>query len=252
MAALCFFLQSCKNPSHQNTGRGIISLSPALTSLLMDLGLENRIMAVTRQDFMLSRPLVGSMIQFSLETLLSLKPGFVVYQDFQKPWIAPILETPEIRFIEISLSGLDSIFKGVKTLGQVFEVPESRMASVLSDNAPEKEKEPLRPFGFVALVDRDPELSKAYAAGKKSYLSELLALLGGKNALDSEKDYVPVSEEYLLSLNSEIRIIDFSPEKNLPRRFQNRPYFSIPDLWITLPDLKLKAKLLHIKKILNF
>jgi len=242
-----FFL-SCQQGQNKPP-QGIVSLTPALTSILVDLGLEGRIIGVVKQDFVLNRPVVGSMIQFSLEKILSLNPRYVVYQDFQKPWIQPILHQKNINFIEIPLSNIDSIFKAGQSLSQAFNLSNK----ILENKQLEFQsfKNSLPPFVFLALIDTEPNFFKVYVAGLKSYLSEILCFLGGENILKIEKESVLLTQEYFLSLPQDIVILDFSLNPQKPFSLKQKKYFIFPDIWITLPDLKFQEKFLKIKQNLE-
>lgn len=243
-----FFLSCQTAQEKKEKPYGIISLTPALTSILVDLKLEEKIIAITKQDFVLNRPVVGSMIQFSLERILSLNPQYVVYQDFQKPWIQPILNQKNIKFIEIPLSNIDSIFKAVQSLSLAFDLSDKILESKQLEF--KSFKNSLPPFFFLAIIDKEPSFFKIYATGSKSYLSEILSFLGGKNILEEKKEWVLLNQEYFLSLKKEVVILDFSLNPTPPPNLGEKKYFAFPDLWITLPDLKFREKFLTIKKSL--
>jgi iron complex transport system substrate-binding protein len=69
-------------PARAGYPQRIVSLAPNLTEIICDLGLENRIVAVTDYcDYppaVISKPKVGGFANPSLETIVSLKPDLVV------------------------------------------------------------------------------------------------------------------------------------------------------------------------------
>ncbi len=115
---------------------------------------------------------------------------------------------------------------------------------------------PSKKFSYLAIVDRDKEMNHLYVVGKNSYLSEIFRLLGGKNIITKNKDYLKLSSEFFYHYKNIDLIIDFSLIDHEIKQHQNIPVIRIKNLKITIPDLKISGKMKiiknKIKKIVNY
>ncbi|HCL57347.1 MAG TPA: hypothetical protein DHW82_10125 [Spirochaetia bacterium] len=246
---ISFLFLSCE--INQKEHKGIISLTPAISSILFDLGIDKEVIAVTSNDEFILETSVGSFIHFSLEKILSLYPKTVIYQDFQEEWIKPILNHPKIQFIKVSLNNLNSIFQAAQKIGKTFGLKNEALPNP-GFILPLTQELKLKPFRYLAVVDRDREWKTVFAAGKSSYLAELLDFLGGTNLLNSERDYIQVSEEIFLLKEKPDIIICFTNRIDNETFYKNIPVIYLSNPKLSIPDLKIESKLRLIQKEIRF
>lgn len=192
------------------------------------------------------------MIQFSLERILLLKPDLIFYQDFQKNWIKPLRNKTSLQLIEINLTDTASIYREAYKIINLFKLPANLVEQVEQKYSfQQKSLLPYTKFTYIAIVDRDEDFKRIFAVGQNSYLNELLLFVGGRNLLDSPKDYLPLSEEFFMRDSKPDLIIDFSLQKNLRSHYRNIPIMRVSDPKMTIPDLKFENKILVLKQMLN-
>ena len=207
----------------------IVSLSPSVTEVLYKLGLGDYICAVTRfcvfPDEARSKPKAGGHFDVNYEFIAALKPTHVVGLSGQRRY--DFLKRMNIRTVEADHSSLRGIIGSFTMLGDVFGVKDkaAKEADALRRSFSELSGiKPARCPGVFICVGREPgRLSDLYAAGTKSYLSELLELAGGKNIFINGADYARVSCESVISMNPDI-IFDIMPDagaEDAPGRAQD-------------------------------
>ena len=235
----------------------IVSLTPAITSMLIDLGYSRDIVGVTSNDFFLNREVVGSIINVNHEKIINLKPDFIIYQDFQAMMLERLKKVlPEDFFIMIKLDNIYSIFYSaeflVSKLG--FKYSSVKGFKDLYEREINDCRKVIKDFKYLFIVDRDYEFKNIFVAGEYSFISEILNALGGKNIIDSKRDYIRLNQEVLFRLKDVI-IFDSSLNKKFTNDANNilnfEKYFYIRDLKFTIPDLRLYEKVRYVCGILK-
>ena len=167
----------------------IISLAPNLTEIICDLGLENRIVAVTDYcDYppgITSKPKVGGFTNPSLETIVSLKPDLVVMTTDGNPQaLEARLRTMGIKTYIFRARRVRELPGAIRALGNVLGV--GREAALRAQwfegqlRAFEKRKQGLSKTGIkkvVFVVQSIPLI----AAGKRTIMDDAFEILGVDN-----------------------------------------------------------------------
>lgn len=217
--------------------------------MLIDLGLKKYIIATTSQDFYYQPESVGSFIAFSQEKILSLKPSHILCQSFQESRIkAIVLQKKTMKAICIRLKGIKSIIQAAKKIKSAFSISKKiNYRSRIQSLGPK-----LHFFRFLAVVDRDPEWKRIFAVGPSSYISELLILLGGQNVIQEQRDYLGISQEFLLKKWKGL-IIDLSGQKinDLQLKLVNKKVIVLKNKKLTIPDLRFIEKMKWLYKKLR-
>lgn len=203
-------------PEADHPAERIISLAPNITHTLQDLGLENRLVGISRfsaGDTESGLPVVGDFMNINYEIIIALKPDLVILEkssEAQQVRLThldiPVLETGSLTLAEI----LDSI----QQIGKVCHAEEqaaellAKMARQM-DNA--RSTPPHRPRTLIAFSDFSNQsgIEQVYAFGSSCIHSELLAIAGGDNVVRDAHPSVTLSREALLRLNPEL-IIELS------------------------------------------
>ncbi len=226
--SLCFLCLSLSplwagNTDSQSANR-IISTSPSITETLFELGLKDRVVAVT--DFCkypleaCQLPSIGGMINPNMETVVSLNPDLIIHQSGNQK-IAKNAKSLAIRTLEVDMGNLAEIFASIKKLGTALNCQESAKKLLLSLNEgitfyqerhlPKKEV-------LLLLGDSNDPSRDLYAVGPGTFLNELLNISGGNNIVrDSPAQYPKLSKEYIIEKSPEI-IIEAGPKSDLQQK----------------------------------
>lgn len=222
----------------------IISLTPAASSILSDLGYKENIIGRCSEDFIIpNTKSIGSILFFSLENILTLKPTVVVYQKFQELRLKPLFGQKGIHFIAISPKNFHSIIGSVKRLEQklsIYKTPSLKKLDEFKNIISKIDED--RKFNYVAVVDRDFSFKRFFVAGKTSYVSEMLMLLGGQNLFSQNRDYFQVESEKLMLFKKGI-LFDFSSLRSNQTQVFSLKRLDCSQKFLTIPDLRIKEKL---------
>lgn len=229
IAFVLIFLSTPENSFANPTGKPqrIISMSPAITEFLFEIGVGNRIVGIT--DFCIYPPAiagiprVGGFLNPNLERLVSLKPDLIILNN-DSAKLQDHARNLGIKTLKLSMLDLDNILKSVLILGNELGAEES--AQALHDNLKHgieyyqaKVKEKKKKSALIILADSSEMLKDLFAAGKGTFLDELLTLAGGENILTSAlSNYPKLTKEFIVSRSPEI-IIEAIP----------RPDFSLKE-----------------------
>ena len=204
----------------------IISTSPSITETLFELGLKDRVIAVT--DFCkypeeaCRLPSIGGMLNPNMETVVSLTPNLIIHQS-ENQRIRNNAKSVGIKTLEVRMGNLGEIFDSIKKLGIALNCQEQANKLTLhltSGIAFYQERLKGLPKKEVLLLlgDSSDPARDLYAAGPGTFLNELLNLSGGKNIIrDSPARYPKLSKEHIIEKSPEI-IIEAGPKSNLSQR----------------------------------
>lgn len=198
----------------------VVSLSPAMTQMLVDLGLGDRI--VGRTPFCDSVPetvpIVGSLLDVDYEKLLATAPTHLVIQPAATgtdPEVERLAEAHHWVLIEQGLDRLADVDAFLTQFVAHLELPSSPALDALAARCESHAKTirgltmpaPARspgttPTRTVLLVGTDPPT----AAGNDTFVSEMLVAAGGANAVEGP-GYPELSLEDLVKLNPDAILV---------------------------------------------
>lgn len=185
---------------------GIVSLSPAATDLLVHLGLYDRIVGISSYEAdpsLKSRlPVVGDYQRIDWETLAVLRPRYLIVQgryDRLPPGLSERCHSMGIQLIDIQIDRLDDILLMLVKLAQALGLEQTGL-----DTARRVQMQ----IDTVITPKRIPALillneSGKFAAGKDTFLDDLLTRAGGENVLTTS-GYPSVDREFLTTLEPQI------------------------------------------------
>lgn len=177
----------------------IISLAPNLTEILYDLGLAERIVAVSRYcnhpPEVSTKPTIGGMSNPSLEAIVSFRPEIVILtDDGNPPDIERRLRRAGIRTHVFRAKRLADLPREIRALGSVLGV------HVLADQRAQRIEDALRryaskmhagggraPLKVLFVVQPDPLI----VAGPGTAMDDVLSLLGLSNIAAQAKVKYP-------------------------------------------------------------
>jgi iron complex transport system substrate-binding protein len=237
----------------QEPPRRIVSLVPAATAILLELGAEARLAGRTdydRDPALASLPSVGGGLDPSLEVLLSLRPDLVVRFHGPSDRRTPErLDAAGIPHLAVRPDTLGDVFRMVGLLGQLVDRKdaatrlEARLRGELAAVETRVQGAP-RPR-VVILLGGDPP----WVAGGETFMHELLELAGGTNLFADEGDlYAPVSVEEILRRRPDLLLA--TEGARVPRGLRGIAVLRAPESLVEPgPDLgsaaEAVARLLH-------
>lgn len=225
----------------KQTPQRIISLVPSQTELLVDLGLEEKIVGITKfcvhpKHLRKNKTIVGGTKQVHLDKIKSLKPDIILCNK-EENTKAMVEELSKIVAVHVSdIKTLEDNYKLIKDYSQIFDTP--TIGSKLIDQIRNRHEDfksyiknkPQKKVGY--LIWRDPWM----AVGSDTFINHMLEVnnftnVFGKYIRYPEIDISKLPELDLLLLSSEpypfkkkhLEEIPISNEKII---FVNGEYFS--------------------------
>lgn len=231
VASLAFLLAAAgcrrETPPAHAPGHGalrVVSLAPNITEMVCALGAGPQLVGRSSAcdypaDLVARVPVVGDFGVPSLERLLAAQPDLVLYADMADDTFARRLERAELRNARVRCTRLDEIPPAIRLVGILLhrEPAAKTMAADLEQafreartQAPPEERRPR----CLVIIWHDP----ITAAGRNTFLSDLVALAGGRNLGDAiDRDYFQVSSEWVLAQDPDV-ILCFVMAGNTPVR----------------------------------
>ncbi len=264
---IAFLILSALAPSY--AAERYISLAPAATEILFELGLDNEVVGVSSYcDYpqaAKTKEKIGNFSQPNIEKIISLKPDIIFATGLEQAGPVSQLRQLGLKVYVSDPSNMEGLFASIKDIGRLTaRVKEAdalivRMQSVIDTLTKKVNLIPTRkrPRVFVEIW-YDPLMT----AGKSSFIDELITLAGGRNiAGDIKKAYVYFSSEEVIRRNPDCIILgymDKEPLNNVRQRLgwqqisavkHNRVYSDIEPGLLMRPGPRLIEGLikLHLK-----
>jgi iron complex transport system substrate-binding protein len=195
-------------------------MAPSLTQTLCDLGLQDRIVGVSRYCLMNhipqveGKPQVGGFLDPNFETILRLKPDLVLLLTEHEKSM-PGLRKLGLNTLAVCHQNVTGCITSIRSIGAA--CGEERLGNELADSLQsrldrirKKTASRARPRVMIC-IERTKipgRLADVYIAGRDDYYSEMIDCAGGRNAYDRANiRYPTVSPEGILHLNPDV-IID--------------------------------------------
>ncbi|HOH46408.1 MAG TPA: cobalamin-binding protein [Candidatus Cloacimonadota bacterium] len=203
-------LFSCKTTGQKDSGRYVV-LSPEVAELLCALGLEDRIVGVTKEcsypPALASKEIVGDFGALDREKIIQLQPGIIFSSALEQEAIAAEFTKLGLRVESFYPTSLEQLYEGITRLGEITGT-QSR-ANALSDSLKQslqavmQEAEGKRRPRIYLEIYRDPLMS----VSDQSFVGALIELAGGDNVFDRlERDYARVDPEKVIEAAPDIMI----------------------------------------------
>ena len=225
--------------------RRIVSTAPAITEILFAAGLGDRVVGVSNfchyPDEARTRKKIGTYIQPDLEAIAALRPDMVVIQN-NPIQLGSKLARLNLNVIEVDYSTVAQIHTAIETIASAGGKAEegrqlaARLRAELEQIRSTAARLPRRKIAFI--VGRNPgAIEGTIAAGRKTYLSELMEIAGGENVFhDAAAPYPQVSLESLLARDPDV-IVDMG-DMTHTQGVTEAHKRSVVALWGKYPHLK--------------
>ena len=230
----------------------IVSLKPNITEILFALGAGNEVVGVTRwcdkPEAAAKLPKVADYINIDTEKIIALKPTLVIgsrENSLQEQFGA--LKSAKIKTLFLPFLSTGDLFGSVQkiadALGKTREgkllVAKMKKEIALAGNSNKNRKNALILVGHKPLV----------AAGKNTFLGEILSLAGGQNIIDAEKvPYPTISAEFIIEKKPDI-IFDLGMGSDTRNQLQFYPEENVVNLQIS--DFRAGPKIGEAVKLMS-
>jgi iron complex transport system substrate-binding protein len=192
----------------------IVSTSPNITETLFALGLGDRVVGVSTYCRFpaeaVKLPRVGTFLRPDTEIIARLEPD-LVFLNTGPNAAASQLGSLGIKTAMVESGSLAHVFTTIRGIGAAAGVPDraaklvadinrrlDRMKSAVAGRAPKR---------VLIIVGRQTgTLTDIVAVGRGSYLSDIAAIAGGINALDTTTQYPRISMETIISVAPDVLI----------------------------------------------
>ncbi len=195
--------------SHRFTAapRRIVPTAPGITEALFALGAGPRVVAVTTNcDYppepIKKLPRIGDM-NLNPEQLLRLRPDLIVADEFLNANRITALERVKLRVFTIRPRTLRETGATLKLLGQVTgnDAAGDRLERRFSALRPS----PKRPVRVLCVLSLSP--LPLWAAGRQTFVDEIITLAGATNAASSGENFFQFSTEALLRAMPDVLMV---------------------------------------------
>jgi iron complex transport system substrate-binding protein len=195
--------------------RRIVSLSPAATEILYDLGLGDKVVAVTKYcDWppeAVPKQIMPNILHANMESLIAMRPDLVVVSNMNAA-VKPRVEALGFPVTVVCQEDFAQICGSIIQVGKVCGIEARANARVaeLKDEvkklAASAGKSDKRVLIVVGGDFTDTSFKKLYVAGPRSFYGDLLRESGVRNAFETDVPYAQIAREGLLRLDPDFII----------------------------------------------
>ena len=243
----------------------VVSLAPAVTEILFELGLDEKIVGVTvfcnYPEAVLEKPKTGDFLNPSIELIVAAEPHIVFVAAGVQEGIIERLEQLGITVFCMDAETVNQVIENVRMMGEIMDIFE--VAQSLADNMQArvdavvlKVKNQERPVVFYEVWD-EPLMT----AGPNSFIDNLIELAGGQNlAADAESRFLQLSMEILFERDPDVYIAnDFQSVSDIMARpryenltaVQTGRVYTINDDLINLPGPRVVQGLEEMARMIH-
>jgi ABC-type Fe3+-hydroxamate transport system substrate-binding protein len=188
----------------------IISLVPSQTELLVDLGLEEKIVGVTKfcvypAHLRKSKHIVGGTKNYRFEVIDSLKPDLIIgnKEENEQEGIEKLAAKYPVWMSDIF--DLKDSFRMISDLGEITGTKE-KAVEVISQIEKSFARPVVKKGTCVYLIWENPKM----AAGKNTFIDSMLSVAGFENLVEKMR-YPELTEEILVNLSPEYLLLSSEP-----------------------------------------
>jgi len=220
----------------------IVSLAPNLTEILFELGLGEKVVAVSNDSDYPAKAAkknkLGTFWQPNTEAIIAAKPDLVVTLWFeQQKSVAEAMKRLGYRVLTLKIESIEELLAAIEGIGASTDT-QNRAEQLVEDitarlNNLRLKVTPTKKVKVLWVVQAEP----LRVAGRDTFLNELIELAGGENAIGPTiQQYPSVGGEQLLSCGAETIIqsamgtTDIHAQQQSAERFWSR--------WEALPAVK--------------
>lgn len=202
-----------RNISLPKEPKRIICLVPSLTELLFDLGLDNRVVGITKfcihpAEWFKSKTRIGGTKTVSFEKIKELDPDLIIAnkEENTKEEIERLMEIYPVWVSDINTYS-DALL-AVKKIATICnkEIEGNNLIKQIEIKKKAFSSELVETKSVLYLIWKDPYMT----VGKKTYINDIITILGYKNCY-KEKRYKEISIEEIKQLNPQLIFLSSEP-----------------------------------------
>jgi ABC-type Fe3+-hydroxamate transport system substrate-binding protein len=190
----------------------IISLVPSQTELLADLGLEDRVIGITKfcihpDHWRKTKAIIGGTKKFDLQFIQSLNPDLIIGNK-EENYPEGINELQ--KHYPVWMSDIVTINDALTMIQDIGEVTGTRKTAHVILNSIEKEFlkiQKLNSRKTLYLIWKNPWM----AAASGTFIHEMMGLSGLENCLNDKSRYPELASEEIKQLNPELILLSSEP-----------------------------------------
>ena len=188
----------------------IISLVPSQTELLFDLGLDQRVVGITKfcvhpKEWFRTKARIGGTKKLNFNTISDLNPDLIIAnkEENNKEDIERLEKDFPVWVSDIN--NLDSALEMIRLVGEITSTDASELVSKIERNFQQ-----LKPFypeqKTLYLIWKNPYMS----AGSDTFIHDIMKRCGFENAI-SDSRYPQLSEQNIVALKPELVLLSSEP-----------------------------------------
>jgi len=190
----------------------IISLVPSQTELMADLGLDNRIVGITKfcvhpESWFKTKTIIGGTKKFQFDVIESLKPDLIIGNK-EENYLEGINQLKskfpvwmsDIVALEDSYAMIHQVGELTNKVKQAQDITEQIRKSISGI-------EKLPPLRTLYLIWRNPWMGVASG----TFIHELMGLAGFQNCLSNKSRYPELNKEDVVDLNPDLILLSSEP-----------------------------------------
>jgi iron complex transport system substrate-binding protein len=194
----------------------IVTLAPALTEIVFELGKGDKIVGVTKYcnypEEAKQIPRLGGLLDINLELLIEKQPDVIIlYPEYYEK--LKILEN-RARLVVVKHADLQDLFTGIRVISRALDVEKKGKTLILTikqrlDIIRQKAAGKKRVKALLIIGRNPSDLTNMYIIGAGDFLNELIEIAGGVNAYTGDIRYPGISLESVVTMNPDV-IIELS------------------------------------------
>lgn len=213
----------------------IISVVPSQTELLYDMGLEKKIVGITKfcihpSIIFKNKTRVGGTKKLNIEKIFSLNPDLIIANKEENTESDILLLSKKIPVWVSDIKNIDDACNMIMDIGKICDTENiARDIYMRIKNSVDKKKNTIK-RSAVYLIWNNPIM----AAGSDTFINEMMYIAGFNNLI-TLKRYPEINIEYLQSLSPQYLLLSSEP---FPFKEKHISYFStfLPNTKIILVD----------------
>ena len=219
----------------------ILSITPAGTEILYELGLGDHVVGVTKYcswpPEARTKPNMGDMMHVNLEVVMGTRPDIILMSNMNNQ-AGEQIEALGYRTVTVYQDDFEQICESMLRVGRECGVEETAKRRIAELREAVREKTVSldgSPARVLVVVGRDPldeELRKIHVAGRDTFYDDLLMRAGAVNAYEQDVAYAQISREGLIRIDPDV-IIELIGEHGM-----EAPTEYIISRWEAMSDLR--------------
>ncbi len=191
----------------------VVVLYPAVTPILVELGVSNLVVGTTRKDDVLKDVIkVGSHLRPNIELLNALSPDLIIAGS-RRAFPEEMEKRVNSDIFYYNPSTLGGIIKKIEKLGVIFKRKEESINLV--KNLRNKISNLIIPENKPTII-YEVMAEPLRVAGSKSIVTSIIKTAGGRNLIDINRKHVVIGIEKIIQLNPDIYIFQIGPMNKNP------------------------------------